>query len=347
MTQLSEENARLLSLKTVEESDDDDYDQISVVSRGGTRRHQRVKRKAPQKVLKDLSVSEPPPTNDVEDKLREENDALRAELHSLTLRFDKYQGDQDYQFSQVQEAHSTQQAQWAAALERLQSEHKREVDDLNEAHATQLKNRPKSSDSAEDYYKKFYTEQLLNHQRKVDPTRVDSAETGDAEPVGPPRDGADCPTVAARRGRQEAPGRVRVVGVSLKEIYVDGSERDDDRARDREYIKASIQVASHRQSSSRLLGDAAVVRRHERVRRRVFDDAITQASSTSCARVYWIPPQRDPSPCSPTPGRASRPPSLMSWRRRAFAFRARSRRSRGRAPSFHQLRRRAPRPHTR
>ena len=58
----------------------------------------------------------------------------------------------------------------------MQSEHKREVDDLNERHATQLKNRPKSSDSAEDYYKKFYTEQLLNHRRKVDPTRVDSAE---------------------------------------------------------------------------------------------------------------------------------------------------------------------------
>jgi hypothetical protein len=173
---LSEENARLLALKTVEEDSDEDYDQISVVSRGGTRRHQRVKRKAPKKVLKDLSVSEPPPTNDVEDKLREENDALRAELHSLTQRFDKYQGDQDYQFSQVQEAHATQQSQWAAALERLQSEHKREVDDLNERHATQLKNRPKSSDSAEDYYKKFYTEQLLNHQRKVDPTRVDSAE---------------------------------------------------------------------------------------------------------------------------------------------------------------------------
>ena len=170
------ENARLLSLKTVEEdSDDDDYDQISVVSRGGTRRHQRVKRKAPESPQGPFG-GEPPPTNDVEDKLREENDALKAELHSLTLRFDKYQGDQDYQFSQVQEAHQTQQAQWAAALERLQSEHKREVDDLNERHAMQLKNRPKSSDSAEDYYKKFYTEQLLNHQRKVDPTRVDSAE---------------------------------------------------------------------------------------------------------------------------------------------------------------------------
>ena len=51
---LSEENARLLELKTVEEDSDDDYDQISVVSRGGTRRHQRVKRKAPQKVLKDF-----------------------------------------------------------------------------------------------------------------------------------------------------------------------------------------------------------------------------------------------------------------------------------------------------
>ena len=167
---LSEENARLLSLKTVEEDSDDDYDQISVVSRGGTRRHQRVKRKAPKKVLKDLSVAEPPPTNDVEDKLRAENDTLKAELHELSLRFDKFHSEQDYQFSQVQEAHATQQSQWAAALERLQSEHKKEIDDLNEAHARQLKDRPKSSDSAEDYYKKFYTEQLLNHQRKVDPT---------------------------------------------------------------------------------------------------------------------------------------------------------------------------------
>ena len=32
-----------------------------------------------------------------------------------------------------------------------QSEHKREVDDLNEQHAMQLKNRPKSSDSATRY----------------------------------------------------------------------------------------------------------------------------------------------------------------------------------------------------
>ncbi len=167
---LSEENARLLELKTVEEDSDDDYDQISVVSRGGTRRHQRVKRKAPQKVLKDFSVSEPPPTNDVEDKLRMENEALKEELHQLTQRFDRFQGEQDYQFSQVQEAHATQQSQWAAALERLQTEHKREIDGLNEEHARQLKDRPKSSDSAEDYYKKFYTENLLNHQRKVDPT---------------------------------------------------------------------------------------------------------------------------------------------------------------------------------
>ena len=30
----------------------------------------------------------------------------------------------------VQEAHATQQSQWASALERLQTEHKREVDDL-------------------------------------------------------------------------------------------------------------------------------------------------------------------------------------------------------------------------
>jgi hypothetical protein len=148
----------------------DDYDQISVVSRGGTRRHQRVKRKAPQRVLKDLSVAEPPPTNDVEDKLRMENETLKEELHELAQRFDRFQGEQDYQFSQVQEAHATQQAQWAAALERLQTEHKREIDDLNEAHATQLRERPKSSDSAEDYYKKFYTENLLAHQRRVDPT---------------------------------------------------------------------------------------------------------------------------------------------------------------------------------
>ena len=92
------------------------------------RRHQRVKRKAPKKVLKDFSVSEPPPTNDVEDKLRMENETLKEELHQLTQRFDRFQGEQDYQFSQVQEAHATQQAQWAAALERLQSEHKREIE---------------------------------------------------------------------------------------------------------------------------------------------------------------------------------------------------------------------------
>ena len=128
-----------------------------------------MKRKAPQRVLKDLSVSEPPPTNDVEDKLRAENEALKAELHELSLRFDKFQGEQDYQFSQVQEAHATQQSQWAAALERFQSEHKREVDELNEQHATQLKNRPKSSDSAEDYYKKFYTEQFIEPSKESGP----------------------------------------------------------------------------------------------------------------------------------------------------------------------------------
>ena len=78
-------------------------------------------------------MSEPPPTNDVEDKLRMENETLKEELHQLTQRFDKFQGEQDYQFSQVQEAHATQQSQWAAALERLQSEHKREIDGLNES----------------------------------------------------------------------------------------------------------------------------------------------------------------------------------------------------------------------
>lgn len=165
---LREENAGLLELKPIDEDSDEDV--ISVVSRGGTRRRQRVTRKQPQRVTKAPLVVAPPPADLIRDKLRSERDALQAELDGVSKRFDKFQGEQDHQFSQVEEAHATQQAQWTSALERLQAEHKREVDALNEAHATQLKERPKTSDSAEDYYKRFYTENLLNHQRRVDPT---------------------------------------------------------------------------------------------------------------------------------------------------------------------------------
>jgi len=165
---LREENAGLLGLKPIDEDSDEDV--ISVVSRGGTRRRQRVTRKQPQRVTKAPFVVAPPPADLIRDKLRSERDALQAELDEVSKRFDKFQGEQDYQFSQVEEAHATQQAQWTSALERLQAENKREVDALNEAHATQLKERPKTSDSAEDYYKRFYTENLLNHQRRVDPT---------------------------------------------------------------------------------------------------------------------------------------------------------------------------------
>ena len=124
--------------------------------------------------------------------------------------FDKYQGDQDYQFSQVQEAHATQQSQWAAALERLQTEHKREVDDLNEAHATQLRKQTQVVRTPPRLLQEVLHGEFAEPSKESGPDvpgpgrrglrRADDANLSDHHET----ELISVRLVAARRGRQEA-----------------------------------------------------------------------------------------------------------------------------------------------